>query len=149
MFYMELDNEQVKNLLQDEYDIIFSSEAIEWIENEISWSNNGEDGIPIFDVDLITSRYKECSLPKFFEEAYLNFEDLDFLDEEDISQIFGNYIPDYTDAESYLKDDSNFYFTIKSLSYYELKNLIESYCDYVGISYLMLENGNIVFNAEY
>lgn len=149
MFYMKLDNEQVKNLLQDEYNVIFSSDAIDWIEDEISCSDCEYRGIPIFDVDLVTDRYVECSLYKFFEEAYLSFEDLDFLDEEDICQIFGNYIPDYTDAESYLKDDSNFYFTIKSLSYYELKNLIESYCDYVGISYLMLENGNIVFDAEY
>ena len=149
MFYMELDNEQVRYLLQDEYNIIFSSEATDWIEREISWSNYGDDDIPIFDVDLITDRYLECSLPKFFEEAYLNFEDLDFLDEEDIDQIFGNYIPDYTDAERYLKDNGNFYLTIKSLSYYELKNLIEGYCDYVGMSYLMLENGNIVFDAEY
>ena len=149
MFYMELDNEQVRHLLQDEYGIIFSSDAIDWIEDEISCYDCEYRGIPIFDVDLITDRYVECSLPKFFEEAYLSFEDLDFLYEEDIYQIFGNYIPDYTDAEGYLKDDSNFYLTIKSLSYYELKNLIESYCDYVGINYLMLENGNIVFDAEY
>lgn len=149
MFYMELDNEQVKNLLQDEYGIIFSSEAIDFIEDEMSWSNSGEGGIPIFDVDFITNRYTECSLYEFFENAWLNFEDLDFLDEEDIDQIFGNYIPDYTDAESYLKDNSNFYFTIKSLSYNELKNLIESYCYYVGVSHLMLENGNIVFDSEY
>lgn len=149
MFYMELDNEQVKNLLQDEYGIIFSSEAIDFIEDEMSWSNNGEGGIPIFDVDLITNRYVECSLSKFFEEIYLNFEDLDFLDEEYIDQIFGNYIPDYTDTESYLKDDSNFYFTIKSLPYDELRNLIESYCDYAGMSYLILENGNIIFDFEY
>lgn len=36
MFYMELDNEQVKNLLKDEYGIIFSSEAIDFIEDEMS-----------------------------------------------------------------------------------------------------------------
>lgn len=66
MFYMELDNEQVKNLLQDEYSIIFSSEAIDFIEDEMSWSNNGEGGIPIFDVDFITGRYIECSLYEFF-----------------------------------------------------------------------------------
>lgn len=142
MFYMELDNEQVRHLLQDEYNVIFSSEAIDWIEDEISCYDCECRGIPIFDVDLITSKYKECSLRDFFE-------DLDFLDEEDIDQIFGNYIPDYTDVESYLKDTGNFYLTIKSLSYYELKNLIESYCDYVGISYLMLENGNIVFDYEF
>lgn len=91
----------------------------------------------------------ECTLYEFFQNAYLNFEDLDFLDEEYIEQIFGNYISDFTDIESYLKDANNFYYTIKSLSYDELRNLIESYCDYVGMSYLMLENGNIVFDSEY
>lgn len=149
MFYMELSNDEVVRLLKEECNVIFSLDAIDWIEEELSWSTNGEGSIPIFNVDFITGRYIECSLHEFFENAWLNFEDLDFLGEEDIYQIFGNYIPDYTDAESYLKDDSNFYFTIKSLSYNELKNLIESYCYYVGVSYLMLENGNIVFDSEY
>ena len=149
MFYMELSNDEVGRLLKEEYNVIFSPDAIDWIEEELSWSTNGESGIPIFNVDFITGRYIECSLHEFFENAWLNFEDSDFLDDEDIYQIFGNYIPDYTDAESYLKDDSNFYFTIKSLSYNELKNLIESYCYYVGVSHLMLENGNIIFDCEY
>lgn len=146
---MELSNDEVGRLLKEEYNIIYSSEALDWIEREISWSNYGDADIPIFDVDLITDRYVECTLYEFFQNAYLNFEDLDFLDEEYIEQIFGNYIPDFTDIESYLKDTNNFYYTIKSLSYDELRNLVESYCDYVGMSYLMLENGNIVFDCEY
>lgn len=148
MFYIELSNEETRDLLKKDFNKNYSLEAIDWIEKEISWSNYGENELAIFDGNYIKDRYDECSLYDFFKLIKVNINELDFLDKYDIIKIFGDYIPKNFDIKDYLKNQNNFYSVLRKLPKNILTQLIEDYCDDMIISYLILENGNIVFDLE-
>lgn len=81
----------------------------------------------------------------FFEYVGVGYDNLDFLDKEDVFEIFGNYIPKNTNIEDYLRSRSNFYSTLKKLPKDVYENLIIDYCYDRGITHSILENGYIVF----
>ena len=148
MFYIEFSNEETRDLFKKYFNKNYSLGAIDWIEKEISWSNYGENELAIFSAEYIKGRYEECSLYDFFKFLKVNVNELDFLDEDDIIKIFGDYIPKNFDVEDYLKNQNNFYSVLRNLPKNILTQLIEDYCDDMIMSYLILENGNIVFNLE-
>ena len=78
MFYIELSNEETRDLLKKDFNKNYSLEAIDWIEKEISWSNYGENELAIFDGNYIKDRYDECSLYDFFKLIKVNINELDF-----------------------------------------------------------------------
>lgn len=143
MFYMELDNEQVRHLLQDEYNVIFSSEAINWIEDELRWFNECET--PVLNINLIKSRYEECSLLKFCELMDLEYDNFEV---EDMERWFLGLVDENTSMESYLKKSDNLYNLLSKVDEKTLLEIVEDYCDARSMSYRIISGQSIVFDWE-
>lgn len=112
----------------------------------MSYVDCNEKTTPIFDADLLIERYDECLLNIFFEYTGIGYDDLNFLDNEDIFEIFGKYILENINIEDYLQSRSNFYSILRKLPKDVYKNLIKDYCYDKGIAHSILENDYIVFN---
>lgn len=142
MFYLELDIYETQEYLK-KYDCDFSLGAIDFIGDELKWFN--ETDIPIIDIDLIKSRYEECSLLKFCELMDLEYDNFEL---EDMERWFSDFIDENISMESYLKTSNNLYKVLNKVDETTLSEIVQDYCNARSMSYRIINGDNIIFDWE-
>ena len=142
MFYLELNIYETQKYLK-KYDCDFSLGAIDFIGDELKWFN--ETDIPIIDIDLIKSRYEECSLLKFCELMDLEYDNFEL---EDMERWFSDFIDENISMESYLKTSNNLYKVLNKVDETTLSEIVQDYCNARSMSYRIINGDNIIFDWE-
>jgi hypothetical protein len=142
MFYLELDIYETQEYLK-KYDCDFSLGAIDFMGDELKWFN--ETDIPIIDIDLIKSRYEECSLLKFCELMDLEYDNFEL---EDMERWFSDFIDENISMESYLKPSNNLYKVLNKVDETTLSEIVQDYCNARSMSYRIINGDNIIFDWE-
>lgn len=142
MFYLELNIYETQEYLK-KYDCDFSLGAIDFIGDELKWFN--ETDIPIIDIDLIKSRYEECSLLKFCELMDLEYDNFEL---EDMERWFSDFIDENISMESYLKTSNNLYKVLNKVDETTLSEIVQDYCNARSMSYRIINGDNIIFDWE-
>lgn len=142
MFYLELNIYETQEYLK-KYDCDFSLGAIDFIGDELKWFN--ETDIPIIDIDLIKSRYEECSLLKFCELMDLEYDNFEL---EDMERWFSDFIDENISIESYLKTSNNLYKVLNKVDETTLSEIVQDYCNARSMSYRIINGDNIIFDWE-
>lgn len=142
MFYLELDIYEAQEYLKKQ-GCDFSLGAIDFIEDELKWFN--EVDIPILDIDLIKSRYEECSILKFCELMDLEYDNFEI---EDMEKWFSNFIDEDISIENYLKTSDNLYKVLGKVDKKTLSEIVQDYCDARSMSYRIINGDSIIFDWE-